>query len=93
MLIVMLLSLPVAAGMRAVADPASGARTGLALHPGLPAVFAGTLRNGIRFEGDAAGPRATIAAEPARFSLPGAVRIEPLLRDALLDLPPPQATA
>lgn len=89
MLIVMLLSIPLNAGVARMAEPASGVRIGLNPHRAFPAEFARRLCEGICFETPAytPSPVAPIAATP---TVRTAVAVVPL-REALLDLPPPAA--
>jgi hypothetical protein len=87
-LLVMLLSMPVAAGAQAQAEPVS-VRMGLSPHAALPGEIARRLCVGFRFElpRHAADPLLPGVGRPASAASPALVGVP--LREALLDLPPP----
>lgn len=88
MLIVILLAIPMSAGVRGAIEPSRADRVGLALLPGLPPDLARRLASGVR-EGTA---HSTPVRCESNRSGSGVDRVVPHarpLREALLDLPPP----
>lgn len=91
-LLLMLLSLPVTAGVRGPVDPASSARVGLSPHFALPVEIARRLCAGIRYEMPDSTPvcvPGTVGGSPVADSGGCGVR---MLLPSLLDLPPPPGT-
>jgi hypothetical protein len=92
MLIVILLAIPMSAGVRGAIEPTRADRVGLALLPGLPPDLARRLASGVR-EGSVHS--APVRCQVARIGSGDGrvVRHARPLREALLDLPPPALPA
>lgn len=91
-LLLMLLSLPVTAGVRGPVDPASSARIGLSPHFALPVEIARRLCAGIRYEMPDSAPVCVPVSAGPKPDAATDVRGVRMMRPSLLDLPPPAAT-